>query len=200
MLTPILFLLLLAAHAPATLGIFEQGSDVGDELLPGSARFDSSSGRYEVTGGGSNMWGAKDDFHFLWRKHSGDVRLSCAVQIVTSGDPHQKAGLMIRESLEADSPYVDVVLHADGLASLQYRETKGGETREIQAPLTSPSVLVLQRRGDRFTFWVGPTKEDLKESGSISLTLPRVGYVGLAVCAHDRTRHSTALFSDVAVD
>jgi TolB protein len=194
---PILVLFLLVASG---VGIFERGSDVGEELLPGSARFDSSSGRYEVTGGGANMWGARDDFHFLWRKHSGDVRLGCAVEIITSGDPHQKAGLMIRETLEADSPYVDVVLHADGLVSLQYRETKGGETREIQAPMTGPSFLLLQRQGEAFTFWVGAGKENLKESGSVSVKLAEVAYVGLAVCAHDKARHSTAVFTEVALE
>ena len=32
---------------------------------------------------------------------------------------------MIRQSLDADSAYVDVALHGDGLTSLQFRDAQG---------------------------------------------------------------------------
>jgi hypothetical protein len=44
----------------------------------------------------------------------------------TGGDAHRKAVLMIRQSLDADSPYADAALHGSGLTSLQSRSDKGG--------------------------------------------------------------------------
>ena len=40
-------------------------------------------------------------------------------------DPHRKAGVIARTSLDADSPYADAAVHGDGLISLQFRRTKG---------------------------------------------------------------------------
>ena len=45
---------------------------------------------------------------------------------------------MIRQDLEADSAYVDVALHGDGLASLQFRDAKGAATHEVQANVSAP--------------------------------------------------------------
>ena len=45
---------------------------------------------------------------------------------------------MIRQSLDADSAYVDVALHGDGLTSLQFRDAKGAATHEVQANVSAP--------------------------------------------------------------
>jgi TolB protein len=190
--------LLLWQTAPGPIGSFQGQSDIGTDLLPGSAVYDRAKDEYEVTGGGENMWANQDAFHFVWRPIQGDVRLEASVHILgTGGNPHRKAGWMIRETLDAGSPYVDVVVHGDGLTSLQYRETKGGETKEVKASVTGPDRLVLERKGDQFTFWVARGAEELKESGSITLKMAAGLYAGLAVCAHDKTRHETAVFSNV---
>ena len=54
---------------------------------------------------------------------------------------------MIRQSLDADSAYVDVALHGDGLTSLQFREAKGAATHEVQANVVGPARLRLEKRG-----------------------------------------------------
>src|SRR6267143_2097152 len=63
------------------------------------------------------------------------------------GNPHRKACLMLRQSLDADAAYADAALHGDGLTSLQSRETKGALTREIQSNLSAPKRLRLEKRG-----------------------------------------------------
>ena len=55
---------------------------------------------------------------------------------------------MFRQSLDADSVYVDVALHASGLTSLQFRDEKGAVTREVQANLSAPKRLRIAKRGD----------------------------------------------------
>src|SRR5687767_8985140 len=114
-----------AAPAADKLGGFEGHSDVGVVLRLGSVRYDEAAKTYTVTGGGENMWAARDAFHFAWAKADGDVALAADVAFVGAGkDPHRKAVLMIRQGLDADAAYVDVAVHGDGLTSLQFRETK----------------------------------------------------------------------------
>src|SRR5215470_16896786 len=119
-------LLCTYASAQNSIGIFEGHSDVGTVLHPGTATFGSDKNTYTLTGSGENMWSTQDAFHFVWKKVSGDVALTASVAFAnSSGNPHKKAVLMFRQSLDADSVYVDIALHASGLLALQYRDEKG---------------------------------------------------------------------------
>ena len=106
--------------------MFEGHGDVGTVLHAGGVEYDDAGKRYTVAGSGENMWFAKDAFHFAWKKASGDLSLAADVGFLGTGtEKHRKACLMVRQSLDADSAYVDVALHGDGLTSLQFREAKG---------------------------------------------------------------------------
>src|SRR4051812_37469385 len=101
-----LALLLVAAGGA---GDFDDHGEVGAVSKPGSVAYDAANRQYTVTAGGENIWGAKDAFHFVWRKTSGDLELSSQVRFVGAGkDPHRKACLMVRQGLEADDAYADV--------------------------------------------------------------------------------------------
>jgi len=98
----------------------------------GQVAYDPQSESYTLTASGANIWGERDDFLLVSKEHSGDVSFSAEVNFLGEGaDPHRKARLMIRQSLDAASPYIDVMVHDDGLTSLQYREIPGGETKEL---------------------------------------------------------------------
>src|SRR3954463_11202890 len=106
--TLIVALALMSVAANAEGGDFEDSVDVGKVEQAGSAQFDRAAGQYTVKGGGENMWKASDAFHFVHRKVSGDLTLTADVKFVGAGkNAHRKAGWMIRQSLDADAPYVD---------------------------------------------------------------------------------------------
>ncbi|HEX4950331.1 MAG TPA: hypothetical protein VFZ34_26940, partial [Blastocatellia bacterium] len=131
------------------IGIFDNQSDVGAVKHAGSATFDAATKSYTVAGGGENMWATTDAFHFVWKRMSGDVSLAADIKILgETGNAHRKGVLIIRQSLDADSAYADAALHADGLTSLQYREVKGGPTREIQSNVKGPARLRIEKDGD----------------------------------------------------
>jgi TolB protein len=121
------------AQEGATGAMFREHGDVGTVVPPGMTTYDLSTHSYRLTASGENIWGTKDAFQFAWKKMSGDVALAADISFVEKGvNPHRKAVLMFRKTLDADSPYVDVALHGSGLTALQYRETKGGITTEIE--------------------------------------------------------------------
>src|ERR1035441_5607211 len=126
----------------APLGIFEDHSDVGTVLHPGSVEYDAAKRTYTISGSGENMWFAADAFQFVWKKASGDVTLTADISFLNkTGNEHKKAVLILRQSLDADSVYADVALHASGLTSLQFRDEKGVVTHEIQSNLSAPKRL-----------------------------------------------------------
>ena len=193
----LLAVLLLAAASP-NLGLFEAASDVGLTPRAGSVEFDPARSEYRITGGGANIWGTQDAFHFVWKRVSGDFELAADVAFLGEGAvAHRKAALMIRQGLEPDAPYADVALHGDGLTSLQFRPASGALTQEIQLPLKAPARIRLERRGDRFLAYAGLPGQQLQPAASATVVLKDPVYVGLAVCSHDASVLETAVFSNV---
>jgi TolB protein len=187
----------MAQQAP--LGMFEGHGDVGSVLHVGTLEADSGGRSYSLVGSGENMWAIKDAFHFAWKKASGDLSLTSDVSFVGQGvDPHRKACLMIRQGLEADSVYVDVALHGDGLTSLQFREAAGAATHEVQANVTGPRRLKIEKRGPYVRMYLASGSGDPSYSGAaVLITLKDPFYIGLAVCSHNKDVTEKATFSDV---
>jgi TolB protein len=197
--------LALCSAMPGTsdsrLGIFEGNGDVGSVLHAGSATFDSATDKYTLAGSGENMWFNKDAFQFVWTKASGDAAISADIDFLGEGkNPHRKAVLIIRQSLEADSPYVDIALHGVGLTSLQYREAQGADTHEIQANISSPHTLLLEKHGEYFSMLLG-TRGGKTEVAGGSIRIPIRGeyYIGIGICSHDKDVVEKAVFSNVRI-
>jgi TolB protein len=191
-----------AQTLPAPLGLFDDHGDVGTVLHAGSANFDSAKGQYTVTGSGENMWFGIDDFHFAWKKMSGDVAISADITFVgEKGNNHRKAVLMIRQSLDGNAPCVDIARHGDGLTSLQFRDSAGADTREVQSNVVAPQRLRLEKRGDFFYAFVSGKDGQLHPAGtSTKLALNGPFYVGVGVSAHDKDDLQTAVFSRVKLE
>ena len=194
-----LALIFAASLSGADLGEFSRATDVGEPKRGGAAVFDTAQARYRVTGGGKNMWFTNDALHFVWKQVSGDVTLSADITFEGKGlDPHRKACLLVRQSLDSDSAYADAALHGDGLTSLQYRETTGAMTREIQSAVKGPTRLRLETRGRYVSMSIARNGGELEPAGgSFRLELDEPFYVGLGVCAHNDDAPETAVFSKV---
>ena len=114
-----------------------------------------SSQEYHLRAGGVNMWGARDEFHFAWKRMKGDFILQARVELLGEGvDPHRKLGFIVRSTLDPDSPYADAAVHGDGLTSLQYRRAKGAITEQVTSPVKGPDFVQLERKGNTYTMSV----------------------------------------------
>ena len=192
--------LLCAAAVHADIGIFTTASDVGQIDIHGSSEFLADKGMYRITGSGKNLWFKEDACQFLWKQASGDMVFSMDVRWEAEGkEPHRKTCAMVRQTLDADSPYVDVAVHGDGLIELQYRLTKGADTLAARTPIKAPATVKLERDGDVFTASVSKDGAPFQTIGAVSLAMPDPAYVGLAVGAHNAANLETALVSNVVL-
>ena len=183
-------------------GIFNGHTDIGTVLHAGDAKYDDASRSYTVSGSGENMWRTEDAFHYVWKEVSGDVALTADVSFPAPGkDPHRKACLVIRQSLDAGAAYADAALHGDGLTSLQFRHESGAITQEVQANVSAPARLRLEKRGAYVQLFLADTGGEMRFSGAATpLALEEPFYIGLAVCSHDKDVAETARFSNVVLD
>ncbi len=192
----------LIAQASQPVGLFESHGDVGTVLHPGSAEFDSAKGTYTLAASGENMWSKADAFQFVWKKLTGDVAVSADISFVgTGGNPHRKAVVMLRQSLDPDSVYADVALHGSGLTALQFRDSKGETTREIQSNVSAPKRIRIVKRGDYVYMAVATDSGNLQMAGGwLRISLTGDFYVGIGLCAHDKDVVEKAVFSNVNVE
>lgn len=187
---------LLGAAVAAQVGQWAVTGDVGGPAKAGVTSFSTESGRYRISASGANIWGVRDSFHFASKPVTGDLEMTAAISwATTGGHEHKKAGLMIRSGRGPDAPHASVMVHADGLVSLQFRRQKGGPTEEVRSALKNAARIRLFRDGDVITMEVAPVDGPFEPSAALTVVLGETIEAGLAVCSHDDKDLQTAVFS-----
>lgn len=183
-------------------GSFTNSDDVGAPPLKGSAEFDASTGRYKITGSGSDIWGKADQFHYVWREMSGNFAITASAKFLTEGIGHRKAVIMLRNSLDTDSRFVQLAIHGDGTPAVQFRNTKADNTNTVDFPVEGPGTwqMKLVRQGTTITVWIAKDGASLRELGHTANQLGSPVLVGLGVSSHTQEATNTVLFSDVSVE
>jgi hypothetical protein len=185
---------------PGHYGLFSGQTDIGIGY-PGNVTYNPYTGVFQLTGGGADIWGASDAFHLAWVKLQGDAALSADIEFPAQvPSPLAKAVLIFRQTLDPDSSYADVALHADGHITLQYRERAGGPTADVTSPLHNSKRLRIERRGNVFTALV--QAEDGKMIPFSTYTVPMTGpvYLGIGSCPHDVRTTINIRFSNVIIE
>jgi len=138
--------------------------DIGEVDAPGVA-WSPAPGAVDVIARGLDIWGTADSGHFVWELLEGDFDVRVQVQSFTAPAPDANAGLMARESLEAGSRNVGIVVYANqkNWTAAQRVETGGassvlGGDWRIQWPEAAgySNIWVrLKRSGNTFSTYGG---------------------------------------------
>ncbi|MBO9711517.1 hypothetical protein [Sphingomonas sp.] len=202
---------------PGPIGVFEAQADIGAALVPGSASF--AGGTYTISSAGYNLWYTRDEFRYLYRRVSGDVSLAADIAFPDpDGFGDRKAVLVIRQSLDDDSPEAVVALHGAGMFHLAIRPTKGARIWDMEYRVGSrgglpggkspdslvtliPRRLGIEKRGDQFSLWVSEQGEPMHQYGApVTLHLDGPFYVGIGFVSHLPTVAGTAQLSNVVLE
>lgn len=192
-------------QSPKDLGVFEGQSDIGDVTPPGTGGYDPGAQAYTLTSAGANTWYHIDNFHYLWKKASGDMALTANITFPPHSynhepNPHRKGILMFRQTLDAGGIYVAAGAHGSGMMALQYRRELGANTEDIELNIDAPRTVRLEKRGDTFTLFLSVKGEPPHQVGaSITMHLDEPFYVGLGAVSHDVSTTDEVQFSNVTV-
>ena len=186
----------------AKLGAFTNAGDVGNPAIKGSAEFNAANGQYRVTGAGINMWAKQDQFQYVWRQMTGNFSVTATVRFLGQGNEHRKAGIVVRQTLDTDATYADVMMHGNGMPALQWRSKPGEDTNTFDFPFDGPGTfkLKLVRNGVKIYLYLAKTDGEPKEIAHTEVSFRDPVLVGLAVCSHQPDTSETAIFSDVSVE
>jgi TolB protein len=186
----------------AAVGLFTQSGDVGSPAIKGSTTFDEAKQEYRIVGAGANMWAKQDQFQYAWKEITGNFTVTATMQFFGQGNVHRKAGIVVRQSLDADATYVDAVVHGDGMPAVQWRSRKGEDTNTFNLPFDAPGTFTVKlvRNGVRFYMFVGKNGAEPKEAVKTEVSFQGPVLVGLGVCSHDAAVADTVLFSKVSIE
>jgi hypothetical protein len=178
----------------------------GNPVTAGSANINFSNGVVTVSGSGSDIWDTADHFNFAYEPIQGDGQITARVTNVQATDYWAKGAVMFRNTLDADSAFVDLVLtptpsHSE--ASLQWRDTAGGGPGSVdQGPGSAPLPywIRLTRQGNLFTAEKSTNGVNWVLVGTHTTIMNQVVYVGLAVTAHNNSGVlNTSTFDNVSI-
>jgi len=187
--------------------------DIGNPAIAGTVTV--SEGGFDITAGGADVWGIKDEFNFVYLEKTGDFDFAARIESLNAAHLYTKAGLMAREDLTPDSRHIYFQVFPDnnprnrnnGGYEYQYRQITGGEMKAIYPsrfegnpdfPVAFPNTWIrLKRVGNKFSGYTSTDGKLWKEYATFTLDLPEKVYLGAAVTSHKITDFTTAKFRNL---
>jgi len=190
--------------------------DIGSPELAGSAR--QVDRGWDLIAGGADIWEKADQFHFVFQDICGDFDIAVRVERFTPAHLYSKAGLMIRENVNADSAHLMFLVFSGnaprnnnlGAYEMQFRPAAGADCHGIYPAIRPPappefpaafpnSWLRVTRRGNQFTAFASTDGKSWKRYGEQVLPLANTVLVGPALTSHDASVPAQAAFRDYTV-
>jgi regulation of enolase protein 1 (concanavalin A-like superfamily) len=131
---------------------------------------------------------------------TGDVEIVARVASMELVDPWTKAGVMVRSSLSAGAAHASMFVSAGKGIAFQRRPVAGGPSVHTTARSGgAPMWVRLIRVGSTVTSYHSVDGSAWTLTGSETLPLQDVVYVGLAVTSHQSSAAARAAFDGVSI-
>ncbi|MHC4744408.1 MAG: hypothetical protein ACYS8Z_21045, partial [Planctomycetota bacterium] len=183
-----------------------QTADIGDVAQPGSY-VPQGGGAFTMTAGGADIWGTADAFLYVYQPLAGDGQLTVRVTDIAgpSANDWRKAGVMIRETLDANSPHAFMCITpvGGGGKALQWRPVTGAGSSSFHdiAPVVEAPVCVrILRTGDTFLGFYNLGGEWVQQGEAVTIPMAQNVYIGIAVTSHDYNNPTTVSFDRACSD
>ena len=187
----------LLAGAVALTAFAKPKGSIGNAKPDGTAV--QKGDTWTVTGGGADIWGPSDQFHFVSNTVSGNCSLTAKIESIGDGNAHDwaKAGLMIRADESVGSPHASISISHCGAIEFIRRVAIGQDsTSDKIHNVALPIWVRITRKGNDFT---AAYSQDGKEWTNIGMqmTVPmkQSALAGMAVTSHNDGTPCTAVFS-----
>ncbi len=171
------------------------------------AFLEQADGSIVMSGAGADIAGMADEFRFASKPLSGNGSIIVRVDSLGNTNAWAKAGVMIRESLDAGSRFAAVYLTPGNGCRFQIRTAvvtnammDDAVATAEQKAVTAPYWLKLERSGNSFSGFYSADGKTWKAMAwnPQTIAMGANAYVGLAVTSRSAGNPTTAKFSGVA--
>ncbi|MDG2123340.1 MAG: alginate lyase family protein, partial [Verrucomicrobiales bacterium] len=183
-------------------------ADIGAVTVPGHTTFDTHT--FTLEGEGHDIGDTSDGFHFAYAPMQGEGTITARI-IRPMSSQWTKPGVMMRESLDADSPHASVLLLPHWSGALVTRSEKAGATTSSNPKhlggdhiiknnrLSTPYWVRLVRFRNRFTGYMSADGYHWDELGSAEIPMGRHFFVGLPACSQLDGVTTTVTYDRVSI-
>ncbi len=163
--------------------------------------FVESAGTITLSAAGTDIWNTADEFRYAFKRLTGDGSIAVRVDRITNTNAWAKAGVMIRETLDAGSVHASVEATPGNSCAFQRRPTAGAASTSDNwagTPIQAPYWVRITRTGNVFKAETSPDGKTWTTLGT-DQTIPMAGdvYIGLAVTSHAANVVCAAEFSEI---
>ncbi len=162
---------------------------------------DQGNNAYTVSGGGADIGGNSDQFRFVYKQLSGDGSITARVDSQANTNTATRAGVMIRETLDAGSRHATIAVTPGSSITFQSRATNNSATTTatVAGGLKAPYWVRITRTGNTFKAECSPDGKTWTQAGTDqTIVMGSSVYLGLAVTSHVAAQIGTAEFSNVS--
>ncbi|HQH73647.1 MAG TPA: hypothetical protein PK360_16350, partial [bacterium] len=173
-----------------------KSQDIGNVGIEGLAGMNASN-TFAVSGSGSGLGGSIDGFHYVHQPFTGDCEMTTRVAHVGTGSE----GILFRQSLEPDAPFVGVrATRANGIL-VQYRPKSASNTITLSTgkSFRLPMGLKLIRNEDNYEAYISNDNISWELLQKLTCPMNPSYYVGLAVTSENNTVTNESLIDQVSV-
>jgi hypothetical protein len=158
------------------------------------------NGEFIMTNYATEIDNLNDNFQYVYQEWVGDGSIVAQMHTTTPSN-HSRAGVMMRETLEANSKQAMMAIApAEKGAIFSFRKLTSGGTINTNFPgIPVPYWLKLTRLGDVFTGFISEDGVTWTEKGKVIVPMNQSIYVGLASASYNRSGMQTATFKQVSV-
>jgi len=166
--------------------------------------FETEDGRILMNSIGADVWGTADQFRYVHKQLNGDGSIVARIDYVMNTWAWARAGVMIREGLDAGSAHATVAVTPGNGVSLSHRPIMNQASFQVNQPdLVAPYWVKLTRSGNIFTAqqsedgvnWVSIT--DDAAASTIEIDMDANVYIGLMSVSARADIVGAATFSNI---
>jgi hypothetical protein len=162
------------------------------------------AGTYTMTGAGGDIWHQADEFHYAYKMLNGAGSIEARIDSIENTHQWAKAGVMVREMLDAGSKHAFVyITPGNGVAFKRRITTDGGSYNNSQSGITAPHWVKLERDiAGNFSAshsYDGSTWEMIDNFTSTIIPMTSDANIGLALTSHYPILTCEAVFSNVKI-
>jgi hypothetical protein len=165
-----------------------------------SSFIEDPAGIFTVKGIGRDIYERSDEFHFAYKEISSAAKIIVKVESMDNTDPFAKAGIMIRDTLDANARYCGLFMTPENGVRYQYRTTVNETTDRMFDPnVAVPYWLRLERTsGGLVRAYYSANGSDWTSFSFASVQMADPMYIGLAVTSHNQDVPCEARFSNLS--
>jgi hypothetical protein len=162
-----------------------------------------ANGTFTVSGKGAGFDGTADECQFVYKTIAGDCEITARLfDMVELKECTARAGIMIRDSLDANSSLAAMLMTREGVR-FQYRTEAGAASDHVSdTEIGAPIWLRVVRSGDTVQGYTSADGNAWSLLGSQTVAMDREVFLGMAVSQQDPENGycSDVIFTDLKIN